>query len=91
MTDPITTLRKHISVDPEVRGGEPCLRGSRIPVAMLFAELLNDWDIDDVADELGVDKARLKVMYEAVVAAMEKLLSDAFEAERLRRVAGYTE
>jgi uncharacterized protein (DUF433 family) len=36
-----------ISIDPEIMGGTPCFRGTRVPVSVLF---------DNLADGLGVDE-----------------------------------
>ena len=42
--------RKRIVCDPELRGGEPCIKGTRIPVSVLVASL-TEMSIDDLLRE----------------------------------------
>lgn len=39
-----------ISVDPEVRGGEPCFAGTRVPVGSLFINLEGGVSLDEYLD-----------------------------------------
>lgn len=39
--------RLPISVDPEVRGGEPCFAGTRVPVSSLFVNLEGGVSLDE--------------------------------------------
>ena len=34
--------------DPDIAGGEPIFRGTRIPVATLFEHLANGYDLDEI-------------------------------------------
>jgi len=42
-----TTLNDHIVADPEILGGEPVFRGTRVPVASLFEHLESDCSLDE--------------------------------------------
>ena len=42
--------RKRVVCDPEIRGGEPCIRGTRIPVSILVASLA-EMSIDELLRE----------------------------------------
>ena len=42
--------RLPISVDPEVRGGEPCFTGTRVPVSSLFVNLEGGVSLDEYLD-----------------------------------------
>ena len=44
------TWRSRIVCDPDLRGGEPCIRGTRIPVSILVATL-TEMSIDDLQKE----------------------------------------
>ncbi len=40
-------LRDHIIADPNILGGEPVFRGTRVPVATLFEHLESDCPLDE--------------------------------------------
>ncbi|HZM04038.1 MAG TPA: DUF433 domain-containing protein [Candidatus Saccharimonadales bacterium] len=40
-------LSDYIIADPEIMGGEPVFRGSRVPVASLFEHLESDCPLDE--------------------------------------------
>ena len=42
--------RPPISADPEVRGGEPCFTGTRVPVSSLFVNLEGGVSLDEYLD-----------------------------------------
>ena len=42
--------RLPISTDPEVRGGEPCFTGTRVPVSSLFVNLEGGVSLDEYLD-----------------------------------------
>ncbi len=42
--------RLPISVDPEVRSGEPCFSGTRVPVSSLFVNLEGGVSLDEYVD-----------------------------------------
>ena len=42
--------RPPISTDPEVRGGEPCFTGTRVPVSSLFVNLEGGVSLDEYLD-----------------------------------------
>jgi uncharacterized protein (DUF433 family) len=41
------TLNEVIVADPEILGGEPVFRGTRVPVASLFEHLESDCSLDE--------------------------------------------
>ncbi len=42
--------RLPVCVDPEVRGGEPCFTGTRVPVGSLFVNLAGGVSLDEYLD-----------------------------------------
>jgi len=40
--------RKFISVDPEVHHGEPCIKGTRIPVSMILGNVADGMSVEEV-------------------------------------------
>jgi uncharacterized protein (DUF433 family) len=43
---------ERITVDPETMGGQPCLRGLRIPVATVVAMVADGMTVDEIVSEL---------------------------------------
>jgi uncharacterized protein (DUF433 family) len=44
------TWREHIWIDPDRHGGDPCIRGTRIPVAVLVTSLA-EMTMDELLQE----------------------------------------
>ena len=42
---------KFISVDPEIQHGEPCIKGTRIPVSMIVKSVEEGMTIDEIINE----------------------------------------
>jgi len=40
--------REHISINPEVMLGKPCIAGTRVPVAHILEKIAADIPIDDI-------------------------------------------
>lgn len=43
--------REHITIDPEIRSGKPCIRGTRIAVADVFDYLGGGMTVGEVLDD----------------------------------------
>lgn len=43
---------ERITVDPDKMGGQPCLRGLRIPVATVVAMVADGMTVDEIVSEL---------------------------------------
>jgi len=41
---------KHIFVDPEVHHGEPCIKGTRVPVSMIVGSVADGMSFDEIID-----------------------------------------
>jgi uncharacterized protein (DUF433 family) len=39
-----------ISIDPEIMGGTPCFRGTRVPVSVLFDNLADGLSVDEILE-----------------------------------------
>ena len=40
-----------IAIDPEIHHGDPCIKGTRIPVAMVVGSLADGMTFDDIQQE----------------------------------------
>lgn len=41
---------KFISVDPEVHHGEPCIKGTRVPVSVIVGSIADGMSFDEIMD-----------------------------------------
>ena len=49
-------IAPRITVDDEVRFGRPVIKGTRVPVDLLIAQLAAGMNVDEVAHEYGVER-----------------------------------
>ncbi len=64
-------LLKRISIDPAVCGGKPCVRGTRIYIAIILDALAEDLTPEQVIDhypQLTLDDVRAALAYAAALA-----------------------
>jgi uncharacterized protein (DUF433 family) len=53
-------LNGAVEIDPEVRSGIPVVRGTRIAVSRILAEIADDYRLSEIADNLDIDNDMLK-------------------------------
>lgn len=61
---------EHIVIEPDLHHGEPCIRGTRIPVAIILGSLADGMSIDEILQEypqLKVDDIQAVLSYAAEV------------------------
>ena len=47
-------ISKHIIIDPERLNGKPCIKGTRIPVSTILANLEEGMSINEIVDEFDL-------------------------------------
>jgi uncharacterized protein (DUF433 family) len=65
---PHIAWRDRVSIDPDVRHGEPCIRGTRVPVALIVGSLadgLSEEEIRRAYPQLKPDDIRAALAYAA--------------------------
>ncbi len=50
----VVEIAPRIAVDPRVRFGQPVIKGTRVPVAVILDELAAGTTLEDIAREYGV-------------------------------------
>ena len=48
-----------ISMDPKIRFGKPCLRGTRVDIATVLAELASGSSMEEVASEYHLTREQI--------------------------------
>jgi len=70
-------LLQHISVDPEIQHGKPCIKGTRIPVYVIIEALALGMTTDEIKREYGPltdDDIRACLYYAASLANEQEII-----------------
>ncbi|MEN8215681.1 MAG: DUF433 domain-containing protein [Pseudomonadota bacterium] len=59
-------LSEVVEIHSEIRGGVPVLKGSRIPVAKILAELGEDMTITEIAEDYNINIQQAKMFIEGL-------------------------
>ena len=49
-----------IEVNPEIAGGKPVIKGTRIAVKLILELLANGWSIEDIKEEYDLTEEQIK-------------------------------
>lgn len=69
--------RDRIVIDPEIHHGEPCIRGTRIPVAVVIGSFADGMTVDEIINQypqLSPEDIRAALAYAAEVMRQEIIL-----------------
>jgi uncharacterized protein (DUF433 family) len=61
-----TDWRKRVVVDRNIHHGEPCIKGTRVPVALLIGSLAEDMTAEEILrsyPQLELDDVRAALVY----------------------------
>lgn len=73
--DALTHLRDCTEVNADTRGGVPVLRGTRIPVAHILAEMSEGLSLGELADDFGLDRRMLQRLLMGLSIQFDRRLS----------------
>ena len=51
---------KWVEINPEICGGKPVIKGTRIPVKIILELLANGWTIEDIKEEYDLTEEQIK-------------------------------
>ncbi|HLC26742.1 MAG TPA: DUF433 domain-containing protein [bacterium] len=68
-------IAPRITVDPQVRFGQPVIKGTRVPVAVILDEMAAGTTLEDIAREYGVTRedVRAVLRYAAEIITSEDI------------------
>ena len=68
-------FEERIIIDPEIRHGKPIIKGTRVPVDVILGSLAGGMEIQEIADEYGIDKKDMQaaIEYAAKIVAKEEI------------------
>ena len=61
-----------ITVNPNVRGGSPCLKGTRFTVAQVFQEIADGDSLESLAEKMDLDLELLVKMFKDMAKAYDR-------------------
>lgn len=70
----LAALAEHITIDPNMRGGVPTIKGTRLPVSQMLDEIAHRGTLGDVAGDYGIDLSVLQGM----LRCLGEALNDSF-------------
>lgn len=71
----IQRLREVVSTAPDVLGGVPVLRGTRMPLSRVFAELADGFTIGQIAEEFELDSTQLETLLGSLSMLLDQPIS----------------
>ncbi|MCB0107857.1 MAG: DUF433 domain-containing protein [Caldilineaceae bacterium] len=69
--------QQHVVIDPEIHHGEPCIKGTRIPVSIIIGSLADGMTFDEILSfypQLNQDHIRAALAYAAEMMKHEILV-----------------
>ncbi len=70
-------IEKHISVNPEIQHGKPCIKGTRTPVHVIIEALATGMSFEQASDEFSpitTEDIKACMLYAAFLADEQELL-----------------
>jgi uncharacterized protein (DUF433 family) len=71
----ILMLDTCVESDPEIRGGTPVIKGTRIPVARVFSEIAGGMTCYEIAADFDLDVSMLVGIFEGLACYLDRPLS----------------
>ncbi len=62
-----------VETHPGLRGGIPCLKGTRVTVAQILAQLADGESIDEIADDMSLDRESLAKFLNALSIILDRI------------------
>ncbi|HEX5445059.1 MAG TPA: DUF433 domain-containing protein [Pirellulales bacterium] len=72
----VQLLNDSIEIDPDVISGVPVVRGTRISVARVLAEIADNASLSEIADNLEIDFQSLKNIIEGLSIRLDRPLTE---------------
>ncbi len=68
----LNELSDVVEIRNEIRGGVPVLKGTRIPVAKILAELGEDMTLSEIAEDYDINIQQVKVFIEGLAILLDR-------------------
>ena len=74
---PRTDWKERVSIDPQIHHGDPCIRGTRIPVSIIVGSIADGLSLEEVREaypQVSAEDIRAALAYAAEVLRTEVIL-----------------
>lgn len=85
------TLYQCIEVNPLIRSGVPVIKGTRVPVSVVLANLAADMSISDIADDLNLSKQTLVSIIQCLATVFDGPANEYDPARRMHKLEAINE
>jgi uncharacterized protein (DUF433 family) len=69
--------QKYITIDPDIHHGEPCIKGTRVPVSIIVGSIADGMTYDEILDaypQLKRESIQAALAYAAEIVRQEVIL-----------------
>ncbi len=68
----VDILHESVEIDPSRRGGVPVLKGTRVAVAQILAEIADDAKVSEIADDLDLNEETIVKFLEGIAIHLDR-------------------
>ncbi|MGO8751666.1 MAG: DUF433 domain-containing protein [Thermoguttaceae bacterium] len=72
LREAVVMLQNSVEINPQKRGGVPVLKGTRVTIAQVIAELSDDLSLSEIADDLGLDEMQSRCFLEGMAIHLDR-------------------
>lgn len=65
-------LQDSVEINLDKRGGVPVLKGTRVPISLILAELAGNASLSEIADDLDLDKDLIRGFLEGMAVHFDR-------------------
>ena len=73
-----------IEIDPDIRSGVPVMRGTRVPLSQVLAEIADGASIEVIADDLEIDETPIREFIQSFSIFVDQPSHENFSVGRMR-------
>jgi len=72
----LAAMRDSTEIDPEVRGGVPVLKGTRMPISRILGEIADDCTVSEIAENFEQDAKTIRLFLEGIALYLDRSFSE---------------
>lgn len=80
------TLSHCVDSDPLVMGGVPVVKGTRMPVGMVLADIADDMRLSEIAEDLSLDRQSLVAILQYLATVIDRPANEYHSIRRMREL-----
>ena len=80
------TFSECVTVDPLIRNGVPVVKGTRVPVSLILANLAAGMSLPEIAADLNLDHGSLSLIVQSLAAAFDRPFHECSTTGRMHQL-----